>query len=205
MASAMGADAWDERYQRADSVWGAAPNRFVREVFGGRESGRVLDLACGEGRNALWLAGLGWSVTTVDFAPTAVERGRAAAEAAGLDVTWVTEDVLTYRPAAGTFDAVLLAYLQLSADPMATVLARAADAVAPGGLVMVVGHDLRNLAEGVGGPQDPEVLYAPSEIAECLPGLRIERSESVLRPVDGAVRPAIDALVVAVRPRTPQR
>jgi SAM-dependent methyltransferase len=156
-------------------------------------------LACGEGRNALWLAGQGWAVTAVDFAPTAVERGRAAADAAGLDVTWVTADVLDYRPAAGSFDAVLLAYLQLPADAMATVLARAASALAPGGLVMVLGHDLRNLAEGVGGPQDPDVLYTPSAIADGLAGLRIERADSVFRPVDGAARPAIDALVVAVR------
>lgn len=197
----MDSKAWDERYRNTGSVWGAAPNRFVVDVFGDRAPGRVLDLACGEGRNALWLAGRGWSVTAVDFAPAAVERGRAAAEAAGLDIAWVVADLLTHRPPAGSFDAVLLAYLQLPAEAMATVLAGASAALAPGGLVMVVGHDLRNLAEGVGGPQDPEVLYAPSDIAEALPGLRIQHAESVLRPVDGAVRSAIDALVVAVKPQ----
>lgn len=87
-------DAWDERYRSTDSVWGAAPNRFVVEVFTGYRIGRALDLGCGEGRNALWLAGLGWAVTAVDFADTAVERGRRVSEAAGLDVEWIAEDLL---------------------------------------------------------------------------------------------------------------
>ena len=192
-------DAWDERYRSKDSVWGAAANRFVVEVFAGRPAGRALDLACGEGRNALWLAGLGWAVTAVDFADTALERGRQASQVAGLDIEWITEDLLSYEPAAGSFDAVLIAYLHLPAEQMATVLERGAAALAPGGTLMLVGYDVRNLTEGVGGPQDAALLHTPERVVAHLDGLRIERAESVARPVEAAPRPAVDTLVVGVR------
>jgi len=193
-------DAWDERYRSKDSVWGAAANRFVVEAFAGRPVGRALDLACGEGRNALWLAGLGWTVTAVDFADTAVERGRQASQAAGLGVEWITDDLLSYEPAPGSFDAVVIAYLHLPAEQMATVLERAAAALAPGGMLMLVGHDVRNLTEGVGGPQDAALLHTPERVVAHLDGLRVERAESVDRPVEAAPRPAVDTLVVAVKP-----
>lgn len=200
MASSADREAWDERYRSKDSVWGAAPNRFVVEVFSGRPAGRVLDLACGEGRNAVWLAGLDWTVTAVDFADTAVERGRQASQAAGLDIDWIAEDVLAYEPGPGSFDAVLIAYLHLPDEQMATVLEHAAAALTPGGVLMLVGHDVRNLTDGVGGPQDAAILHTPEGVTVHLDGLRVERAESVERPVAGSPRPAIDTLVVAVKP-----
>src|SRR5256885_5950743 len=78
------ADGWDQRYAGADLVWSAAPNRFVGEELADRPPGRVLDLACGEGRNALWLAAPGWQATAGDFSRVAVAQGRARAQAPGL-------------------------------------------------------------------------------------------------------------------------
>jgi hypothetical protein len=98
---------------------------------------------------------------------------------------------------------VIVFYLQLQADELATVLGRAARAVAPGGTFLLVGHDLRNLAEGHGGPKDAAVLYTPEDIVASLGGLEVERAETVERPVDGAV--ALDALVRARRPRASGR
>src|SRR5690606_9077745 len=91
--TAMDSKAWDERYRATGLVWGAGPNRFVVEQTEGLAPGRALDLAAGEGRNAVWLAERGWRVTAVDFSPVAVERGRRIAAERGADVEWAAADV----------------------------------------------------------------------------------------------------------------
>ena len=197
MAPAEDRDLWERRYGEAQSVWGWAPNRFVAEVLGPLPAGRALDLACGEGRNALWLADLGWRVTAVDFAENALARGRAQGVEHGLDVAWVRADVVEYEPEAGAFDAVVIAYLHLGAEKLGRVLRKAVSALAPGGTLVVVGHDVTNLADGVGGPQDPEILYTPELVTEHLGGLRVVSAERVHRQTDRAPQPAIDTLVVA--------
>ncbi|HLM64809.1 MAG TPA: class I SAM-dependent methyltransferase [Acidimicrobiales bacterium] len=200
----MRAEDWDRRYAAVELVWSAGPNRLVADQTADLPPGRALDLACGEGRNALWLAGRGWRVVAADFSAVALGKGRRLAGAAprGDAVTWVEADVTTWDP-PGPFDLVVIAYLQLDADELAAALGPVLPAVAPGGTVLVVGHDRRNIAEGVGGPQDPTVLLDPATVTALLPGLVIERAETVERPVDGADRPALDTLVRAHRPVTP--
>jgi SAM-dependent methyltransferase len=207
---------WDERYAGSDLVWSATPNQWVEQVAVGLAPGRVLDLAGGEGRNALWLADLGWQATVVDFSQVALDRACAlAAERFGADderLVTVRADLLTYQPEPGSYDLVLVVYLQLSAEARRTALLMAATAVAPGGMLLVVAHDSTNLTVGVGGPQDPHVLYTCGDVEADLAGtgLVIERSEAVLRTVEteSGPREAIDALLVAVRTRrgrTPTR
>lgn len=194
---------WDARYTATpELMWTAQPNRFVVDELARLAPGRALDLAAGEGRNAVWLAGRGWRVTAVDFSPVAVERGRTLAGEHGVEVTWVVADLRSYDPPPGGFDAVLVAYLHLVPGEFAGVLARAAAALAPGGTLLVVGHDRANLIGGVGGPQDSAVLYTPEEIVAGLDGLRIDRAETARRPVavDGRTAHALDTVVVAVRP-----
>lgn len=191
--------AWDERYAKSPSVWGAAANIFVMAALEGRTPGRALDLACGEGRNALWLAGNGWHVDAVDFSAVALAKGRARAESAGLPVEWVDADVTEYQPEPAAYDAVVIAYLQLPTATLEPVLTRAAAAVAPGGVLVVVGHDAANLTDGVGGPQDPGVLYSVDRLAGAAAPLRIDRAERVERHISGAERPALDALLIATR------
>jgi SAM-dependent methyltransferase len=196
----MDAAAWDERYAAAELVWGAPPNRWVAEELTGAPPGRAVDLACGEGRNALWLATQGWRVTAIDFSPVAIEKARAL-DVRGL-VDWVVGDVTSYR--AEPADLVLVCYLQLPAAERRAVLRSAADALAPGGMLLVVAHDSRNLTDGTGGPQEPRVLYTAHDAVGDLDGtgLAIERAGEVLREVPGADRPAIDALLRARRPAT---
>jgi SAM-dependent methyltransferase len=199
----MDASDWNERYRSAATVWGVEPNRWVAREAAGLRPGSALDLACGEGRNALWLAGRGWRVTAVDFAAVAVAKGVELARRvpAGDRVEWIVGDATTYA-AAEPVDLALLCYLQLAAAERRAATRAAATALAPGGTLLVIGHDSRNRLDGTGGPQDPAVLFTAADVAADLDGtgLTVEKGGEVLRPVDGAERPAIDVLVRATRP-----
>jgi len=193
---------WDELYASTELVWTAEANRFVVEELAGLTAGRALDLGSGEGRNAIWLAERGWQVTAVDFA--AVGLAKAAELAAGRGVTgvrWVEADLREYLPGPAGYDLVLLAYVHLPPDEFGALLKRAASALAPGGTLLVVGHDVDNIAHGHGGPQDPRVLHRVQDVVAALPGLTIQRAEQARRPVltgDGE-RAAIDTVVRAER------
>ena len=193
----MDSQEWDQRYAGTELVWTAQPNRFVVEELQALPPGRALDLGAGEGRNAVWLADRGWQVTAVDFSATGLDKGRRLAGARGLAIDWVHADLRDYQPGEGSFQLVLIAYLQLREAELDGVLRRAAAALAPAGVLLVVGHDVTNLTEGVGGPPDPAVLYTPESITRALGGLTVVRAERVRRPV-GAGQ-AVDTLVRAVR------
>ena len=197
---------WDERYSGTEFEWTTRPNQFVAAELADLPPGRALDLAAGEGRNTVWLAERGWHVTAVDFSRVGLEKGRKLSAARGVDearVDWIVADLRDFEPDRDFYDLVLIAYLQVSPELRATVMARAAAALTPGGTAFVVGHDLTNLTEGTGGPQDPDVLYTPEAVRAELPGLRVVRAERVRRTVerDGAPATAIDTLVRAVRGR----
>ncbi|MCU1429398.1 MAG: SAM-dependent methyltransferase [Actinomycetia bacterium] len=197
----MDAEAWNARYASSDLVWGADPNRFVAAELADLAPGRALDLACGEGRNAIWLASRGWTVTAVDFAGAAIDKGRRLAAHEGVQVEWRVDDVTAFKPDAG-FDLLLWSYLQLAGSDRERALQHAIGAVAPGGTFLFIAHDLRNLAEGVGGPSEASVLYRAADIASLLAGFTIVHAGEVLRPVmrdDGTTADAIDCLVRAVR------
>ena len=194
---------WNERYAQKELVWTAEPNRRFAAEVEGLEPGRALDLACGEGRNAVWLAERGWRVTGVDFADVALAKARRLAAARGVEVEWVDADVRVWEPPAGAFDLVVLLYLQLPAHERRAVHGRAAAAVARGGTLLVVAHHATNPAEGYGGPKDPAVLFTEDDVAAEVPGLEVVRAERVRRPVatpDGGEEVALDVLVRAVRP-----
>ncbi|PFG39263.1 methyltransferase family protein [Georgenia soli] len=198
--------AWDARYGEAGRVWSAEPSRFLVETFSALPAGSVLDVGTGEGRHATWLASRGWTVTAVDFSAEAIRKARELqrdhAPATVGRIEWVRADVVAEPPRPAAYDAVVVLYLHLPAQHRRQVLRGAAEALAPGGTLLVVGHDSANLAEGVGGPQDPAVLFTAGDVVEDLAGahVRILRAERVARPVgdDGAA--ALDAVVVARRP-----
>lgn len=198
----MDSESWDRRYTDQPWLWTVEPNIFLVTEVGEMEPGRALDLACGEGRNAVWLAERGWTVTAVDFSEVATSRARELAEARGVEVEVVRHDLMTYRPEPGGFDLVALFYLQVPHDQLARVLTVVAEAVAPGGTAVVVGHDVENLDGGYGGPRVPEVLYTPELVAAGLAPLTIVKAERVTRAVetDGGMATAVDTLVRAARP-----
>ncbi len=194
---------WNRRYAEADRIHSTAvPNQFFVAEAADLAPGRALDLACGAGRNAVWLAERGWRVTAVDFSGVALTMARALANSRGVGVDWMEADVVQWSPPERAYDLVSVLYLQLPADERRTVLHRAAAAVRPGGTLLVVGHDLLNLTEGYGGPTQPDVLFTPDDIAAELPGLHIEKARRVHREVteDGTLHKAIDTLVRATTP-----
>ena len=191
---------WDKRYASAENLWSAKPNRFLVAEVEHLEPGRALDLACGEGQNAIWLATRGWDVTGIDYSQVAIAKARSRAERESVTVRFACVDLVEYEPETGSYDLALVLYLHVPASERRRILARAAAALAPGGTFVLVGHELTNATDGVGGPSDVELLYTPAQIASELPGLEPDKATTVLRDVDGEERDAIDALVTARRP-----
>lgn len=196
-------DMWNQRYAEKGAMFGAGPNQFVADRLGGLPPGRVLDLGAGQGRNAVWLAQQGHTVTAVDLSDVAVEQGRAAAAAAGVSVEFIVADLAEWEPPTAEFDLVLLSYLQGPEAARKLIHEKAARALVPGGRVFLVAHHLDNLNDGVGGPSSPDVLFTESDLASDFSGFEIETNEKIFREVDqdGATGMAIDVLFIARKPR----
>lgn len=192
----MDAEAWDERYRAADRLWSTTPNKFVAARLADVEPGVGLDLASGEGRNAVWLAERGWEMVAVDFSSVALDRGRELSDA----VEFIAADVFSWEPNRD-FDLILIAYLQVEAEALADLVGRARGWLEPGGELFMIGHDLSNLDEGVGGPQVPDLLWDLDLMLGWLGDLRTVEGGIVRRPVevDGDIAYARDVLIRARR------
>ena len=193
----MNAVDWDEKYQAADRLWSAGPNMFVADRLGNVPAGAGLDLASGEGRNAIWLAERGWEMTAVDFSEVAVERGRAVSDR----VEWEVADVREWRPDR-VFDLVVIAYLHLVEQEMREVVTRAASWLEGGGELFMIGHDRSNIERGHGGPQVSEILWETDLLRSWIEGMVVVESQVVRRPVDTpeGSKVARDTLVRARQP-----
>ncbi len=217
----MDAGAWDARYAGAELVWSAGPNVWVRELCAPMPPGVALDVAAGEGRNALWLVEQGWSVVAADFSSVGVARmneiadrrlaqRRSAFAAVVADATQPAprppSDLLVDSGTAhgsdtgtgGDYDLVLISYLHLPRNDWGEALAGAVRATVVGGAVLVVAHAVRNLTEGVGGPQDATILLDPEDVIASAAELPVDVEVAQLRrrDVEGSDRPALDTVVL---------
>ena len=191
----MRAEEWDERYAE-DRQWSAEPNRLIAELLAELPPGDAVDLAAGEGRHALWLAGLGWRVTAVDFSGAGLARGQAQPGSA--DVTWVQADVLAWSAPPESLDLVLVAYLHLPEPGITELLVRTVGWLRPGGRLLVLGHDVANIADGVGGPQEPAILHSDERLRPVADRLEVDRLEQVPRETPAGI--ALDTLLWGRRP-----
>ncbi|WP_431879505.1 class I SAM-dependent methyltransferase [Amycolatopsis sacchari] len=156
---------WDEWYRSADTIWSGRPNPQLVAEAAGLPPGTTLDAGCGEGGDALWLARHGWRVTGADIAPVALERAAAQAKVEGLDVEWVHADLTTWTPPS-RYDLVTTHYLHLPGDALERALTRLAAAVAPGGTLLVVGHDHEHIARH--HPDVADRYFSPESVAARL-------------------------------------
>ncbi|GGF93834.1 SAM-dependent methyltransferase [Rhodococcoides trifolii] len=193
------ATVWDTKYAGQELKWGSPPNQFVVEFTTSLPPGRALDLACGEGRNALWLATRGWTVDAVDFSAEGLRKGvavaRTATNAIQSRLRWVRKDVteLIVEP---NYDLVLVLYLHLQPGARKQVVDTAISALKPEGILVICGHDSANLTDGVGGPQDPQILYTPADLVNDIDG-RLDVRTAETRRRDLAEGSALDAVVFA--------
>ncbi len=195
----MSASDWDSRYNGTGLMWGAGPNIWVEQQLTGLAPGRALDLACGEGRNSIWLAARGWQVIGVDFSAAALARAAALADRHQPPVTvdWQSADITDFRCSTWV-DLALLVYVQLPPAERLKAIMSAWNCLAPDGTLLVVAHHSDNLTHGVGGPQDPDVLYTQRDVVADLGMIdcsaTVELADRVARPVAGSDRPALDTV-----------
>ena len=193
---------WDDRYAKAAAagaaVWSIEPNAWIAQVTGTLPPRTAIDLAAGEGRNALWLASRGWRVTAVDFSATGLSIGRTRAAEAGLELDWVTADATTWVSATPV-DLVVIAYLQLPGAELSSAISNAVASLAAGGTLALIGHDSENLEHGVGGPKDAAMLHDLEVVRSSAAGLNITECRRYDRTTeDGSV--AIDTILLATKP-----
>ena len=127
---------WEEMYRSDDRRWSGHVNGSLVAEVAELPPGRALDVGCGEGADAIWLAEQGWTVTATDIAPTAVQRGAAEATERGVAVEWTAVDVLA-DPPSGQFDLVSLHYPAFPIGSVEDVAATLTDSVAPQGLSLI--------------------------------------------------------------------
>ncbi|OUD01310.1 class I SAM-dependent methyltransferase [Streptomyces swartbergensis] len=159
---------WDEMYRSRDQVFSGNPNGVLVAEFDDMPPGRALDVGCGEGADALWLARRGWHVTAVDISEVALRRATAAATDVQDRVSWTRADLLTTPPRAGAFDLVSVQYFPLERRPGHAALRGLLDAVVPGGTLLLVTHALADLAGRQEEGFDPDDYYWPADIAPLL-------------------------------------
>jgi SAM-dependent methyltransferase len=163
---------WEERYRSRSAVWSGNPNAHLVNEASGLVPGAALDVGCGEGADAIWLAERGWQVSAVDFSATALERGAARARNVGSEVArrveWLHRDLMEWVPPKAYYDLVSAQFMQLPSAQRESVFPRLAAAVAPGGSLLIVGHHPSDLQTTAPRPPMAELFYSASDVVDSL-------------------------------------
>jgi SAM-dependent methyltransferase len=180
---------WDARYASREQIWSGNPNAQLVAEAASLEPGRALDVGTGEGADALWLAGRGWHVTAVDVSEVALARAAARADELGDEVArrvvWEHADVRTWRPPAAAYDLVSAQFFHPPPDARPGIVGRLAAAVAPGGVLLYVGHDPADHA--LRRHRHPEGMATAPEIAQLLDAAVWEIEVAQARPRQGTL------------------
>ncbi|MEU4671112.1 class I SAM-dependent methyltransferase [Amycolatopsis sp. NPDC023774] len=162
-------DSWDERYRSKPAIWSGRPNAQLVTEAADLRPGSALDAGSGEGGDAVWLAQNGWRVTAADFAATALDRGAAQAAELGVGdrIRWLTTDLTTWVPDE-KYDLVTSHFLHLPTAQRVPIFARLADAVAPGGTLLIVGHHPTDVEGAAHRPNVPDMFFLAEDVAATL-------------------------------------
>jgi SAM-dependent methyltransferase len=159
---------WDARYGEADRIWSGNPNGALVTEVAGLPPGRALDVGCGEGADAVWLARQGWEVTALDVSQVALERAALHAREAGVQVRWVHAGLLEAALSPGVFDLVSAQYPVLRRTPSNEAERSLLAALAPGGLLLVVHHADMDPDHARARGFDPADYVQPAQVAALL-------------------------------------
>lgn len=189
MKDHMQAGDWDDHYRKHGRQGPSRePGGVLVAEIGGEAPGRALEVGCGSGTDAIWLAAQGWQVTAVDVSQAALERAATAADGAGVTVDWVCADMTTVPPAVGEYDLVSVQYPALRRSPDDEVIRSLLDAVAPDGTILVVGHGPESHEYARAHGFEPADYIEPADVAARLDeSWSIEVNET--RPRSTAPRP----------------
>ncbi len=163
---------WDELYRSRGSVWSGEPNESLVKQMSGLPAGTALDVGCGEGADAIWLAQRGWRVTAVDISNVALERAKKSAiqggEKVAEKISWIRTDLTESVPADTTYDLVCAFFMHLPKAERDVLFRSLTDLVAPGGSLLIVGHHPSDLDVPVNRPKEPDLFYTATEVAGLL-------------------------------------
>ncbi len=173
MSHDLGEAFWEEHYRaHNNAAHHHRPNPHLVSEAADLPTGVALDAGCGEGADARWLASLGWQVTAVDFASTALHRARESAAALdaeiGSRIDWVQADLTAWTPPEGHFDLVSAQYVHVPDAARGPLLQRLAAAVAPGGTLLIAGHHPSDLETTMSRGEDPDLYLTAEQIAASL-------------------------------------
>jgi SAM-dependent methyltransferase len=194
-----GAQFWNDRYSSVDRVWATKPNALLVELVSGLPAGRAVDVGAGEGRNAIWLAQNGWTVTAVDVSDVGLRRAEERASQEGVELKTVIGDWRAYQ-APAPFELAVISFMHPRPDERASMFAWAREMLVPGGHLFTVGVDLSEL--GKRGPRTPEKLYTPERLRVALDGFDVLRCETVAYQGESTEgpKPVVDSVAVGRRP-----
>ncbi|MCW2780761.1 MAG: putative reductase [Marmoricola sp.] len=178
------AASWDERYREKPLLWSGRPNAVLTQEVTELAPGRALDVGCGEGADSIWLAQRGWQVVGVDVSQVALERAADHAAKAGTAalITWQQRDLLAWEPPSSTFDLVSAQFFHLMSINRSRVYGGLADAVAPGGTLLVVAHHPSDLDTTMARPRFHDMFFTADELAGELEPEEWEILTSEARP-----------------------
>ncbi|CCW13049.1 class I SAM-dependent methyltransferase [Rhodococcus aetherivorans] len=199
---------WDERYRSRPALWSGEPNRHLVGEAAELEPGLALDVGCGEGADAIWLARRGWRVDGVDVSGVALRRAAEHADRAGAEIagriTWLHENLTAWDPGRGRYDLVSAQYMHLPPPERDVLFRGLAEAVAPGGTLLIVGHHPTDLQTTVPRPPRPELFFTGADVVALLDpdGWDVVTEAAVARSVtdpDGRAVTVRDTVVRARR------
>ena len=193
-----GPEFWNNRYAETDRLWSLKPNALLAEFVAGLGPGRALDIGAGEGRNAIWLAKAGWSVTAVDVSEVGLVRAAERAAEEGVELECVVADWREYR-APLPLDLAVISFMHPRPQERASMFGGAGEMLASGGHLFTVGVDLADL--GRRGPRDSERLYTPERLRSALEGFEVLRCETVGYEGESTEgpKPVVDSVAIGRR------